>query len=72
MYILCIFLKYVDITVYTMYIPCIYMVYTMNIHCICSPQAYPLDIPGLEQMGFQVDSMNILSILLAYHYKKRY
>ncbi len=38
--------------VYTMYIPCIlYLVYTMNIHCICSPQAYPWDIPGLEQMG---------------------
>ncbi len=27
------------------------MVNAMNIHCICSPQAYPLDIPGLVQMG---------------------
>ncbi len=59
------------------------MVYTMNIHCICSPQTYPLDIPGLVQMGllstffyndmpmiYQVYSLNILGISLAYHYKK--
>jgi hypothetical protein len=31
-YIQSIFLIYVDITVYTMYTPCMYMVYTMNIH----------------------------------------
>ncbi len=56
-----------------MYIPCIYMVYTLSIHCICSPQAYPLYILGLVQMGlfstffcndmpiiYQVYSMNIL------------
>ncbi len=34
----------------SLYIPCIYMVYTMNIHWICRPQAYPLDIPSLVQM----------------------
>ena len=61
------------------------MLYTRNIPCICSPPAYPWDITSLYLMGlfrtffyndmpmiYQVYSLNILDISLAYHYKKRY
>jgi hypothetical protein len=34
-----------------MYTPCMYMVYTMNIHWLCRLPAYPSDIPSLYQMG---------------------
>ncbi len=34
-----------------MYIPCIYIIYLMNIHGTCKSQGYPLNKPSLVQMG---------------------
>ncbi len=78
----CAYICYMHV-IYISYMPSIYFVYPLYIPCICRPQAYPLDIPPLYQMGlfstffyndmpmiYQVHSMNVLGIwmCLVYHW----